>query len=222
MASLIPYTKEMLVERLKRHISDGFPTSSFSASTNEILLYIDQAAAVTIIGQVYAGAKVEGNLAMPEGYLTTYLLPAVTKNSITGYWSTTLPQPPLSLPLGYSITRCYFANSVYGVGSDIIWIKSKRVGRRTSMPMQFGVRGWVEGSTIFLAASNNTSLMGINFYVTMAKSRTESLTETLNMPDDAIENVFNNVVLKLIQRMQLPKDVIQDDLPVGATNITNK
>lgn len=222
MASLVPYTKLMLIQRCRQHIADGFPSSEFSATDNEVMLYIDQAIAFTIVGQVYAGAKVEGNLAMPEGYLTTYLLPAVTKNSITGYWSTTLPQPPLSLPLGYSITRGYFASAANGVGSEIIWIKSKRVARRTSMPMQFGVRGWVEGSTIFLMASNNTSLMGINFYVTMAKYRTESLSEVLNMPDDAIEAVFNNVVGKLLQRMQVPKDVIQDDLPVGATNISNK
>lgn len=215
MASLIPYTKLQLIQRIKQHIANGFPDAAFSTTDNECLLYIDQAIAFTIVGQVYAGAKVEGNLAMPEAYLTTYLLPAVTKNNVTGYWSTTLPQPPLSLPLGYSITRGYFANSVYGVGSDIIWIKSKRVGRRTSMPMQFGVRGWVEGSTIFLAASNNTSLSGINFYVTMAKSRTDSLTETLNMPDDAIEAVFMNVIGKLKDRLQLPKDIIQDDLPSG-------
>lgn len=222
MASLIPYTKKLLIQRIRQHIADGWPTSDFSATDNEVCLYIDQALAFTIVGQVYAGAKVEGNLAMPEGYLTTYLLPAVTRDNVTGYWSTTLPQPPLSLPLGYSITRGYFASSVYGIGSEVIWVKSKRVARRKSMPLQFGVYAHVEGSTLFLEASNNTSLMGINFYVTMAKSRTDSITEVLNMPDDAIEAIFNNVVAKLLQRMQIPKDVIQDDLPVGATNITNK
>src|SRR5712671_1707676 len=105
MASLIQYTKKLLIQRIRQHIANDWPDANFSTSTNEVLLYIDQAIAPTIIGQVYQGAKVEGNLAMPEGYLTTYLLPALTKNSITGYWTSTLPQPPLSLPLGYSITR---------------------------------------------------------------------------------------------------------------------
>ena len=49
----------------------------------------------------------------------------------------------------------------------------------------------------------------------MAKTRTESLTETLNLPDDAIEGIFQNVVNKLIQRMQLPKDIIADDVSAG-------
>lgn len=220
MASLIPQTKKLLIQRIRQHVANDFPSSEFSATENEVLLYIDQALASVIVGMTYNGAKVEGNLAIAEGFLTTYLLPAVAKDSITGYWTTTLPQPPLSLPLGYSITRGYFASAADGVGNDIIWIKSKRVGRRSSMPMQFGVRGWVEGSTLFLQASNNTALYGINCYVTMAKSRTDSITETLNMPDDAIEMIFQNVTAKLIQRLQLPKDVIADDISAGANNIT--
>lgn len=222
MASLIPYTKKLLIQRIRQHIANDWPDASFSTSENETLLYIDQAVAATIVGQVYQGAKLEGNLAMPEAYLSTYLLPAVAKNSITGYWTTTLPQPPLSLPLGYSVTRGYFASSAFGVGSEIIWIKSKRVARRNSMPMQFGVRGWIEGSILFLQASNNTSLLGLNCYVTMAKSRTENINEVLNMPDDAIEAVFQNVVSKLLQRLGTPKDIVQDDISVGASNITNK
>lgn len=222
MASLIPQTKAMLVERIKRHISDDFPNADFGASNNEMILYIDQAIAATLVGQVYNNAKLEGNLAMPEGYLSTFLLPAAAKNNITGYWTTTLPQPPVSLPLGYSITRGYFADAAYGTGTDIIWIKSKRVARRGLMPKQFGVSGWVEGSTLFLEASNNIPLNGVNFYVTMAKTRTTSLDEPLLIPDDAIEAVFQNVVAKLMQRMAIPKDEIQDDVSVGASNISNK
>lgn len=205
----------MLIQRIKQHIADGWPSSEFSSTDNEVLLYIDQAVAATVVGQSYAGAKVEGNLVMPEAWLTTYALPALTVSSTTGYWSTTLPQPPLSLPLGYSITRGYFANTSNKIGTDVFWIKSKRVARRRYMPKQYGVNAWVEGSTIFLEASDGGSLLGNNFYVTMAKSRTDSLTETLNMPDDAIDAIFLNVVGKLKDRLQLPKDIIQDDLPSG-------
>lgn len=222
MASLIPYTKKLLIQRLRQHLVNDFPSSDFNISENEVLLYIDQALAYTLVGQVYAGAKVEGNFAMPESWLTTYLLPALSKDTVTGYWTGTLPQPPVSLPLGYSITRGYFASSSQGVGTDVIWIKSKRVSRRKNMPMQFGVRAWIEGSTIYLEASNGTSLYGVNFYVTMAKTRTDSITETLNLPDDAIDAIFMNVIGKLKDRLMLPKDVIQDDISTGATNISKQ
>lgn len=215
MASLIAYTKQSLIERIKRHIADGWPTSSFSASNNEILLLIDQAAAFNLIGQVYAGAKVEGNLIVPEGWLTTYNVSTPLQDTPSGYWYCTLPQPPVSLPLGYSINRVYIAQRGDGQSMDFLPIEAKRVGYRKWLPMPPGGRYWVDGSKLWLASNDGSSLNEYNFYVNMIKTRTETLTETLNMPDDAIEVVFQNVVAKLVQRMQLPKDIVQDDLPSG-------
>jgi hypothetical protein len=63
--------------------------------------------------------------------------------------------------------------------------------------------------------NNGDSMLSYTVYVEMIKTRTESLTETLNMPDDAIEAVFMNVVSKLKERLQLPKDIIQDDISAG-------
>lgn len=220
MASLIAYTKEMFIERIKRHIANGWPTSSFTASTNEILLYIDQGIAYTLVGQVYAGAKVEGNLVMPEAWLTTYTLATLAQDSPSGYWFSTLPQPPVSLPLGYSINRVYAAQAGSGQSQEILPIKAKRVGYRKMMPMPQGARYWVTGSKIWLAMNDGSSMLEYTVYVEMAKTRTESLTEVMNMPDDAIELVFNNVVGKILQRMGIPKDVVQDDLPSGNTNVT--
>lgn len=215
MASLISYTKAQLIERIKKHMADDFPDSSFSTTDNEMLLYVDQALAFGLVGQAFAGAKVEGNLVMPEAYLTTYLLPDLAQDNVTKEWYTTLPQPPVSLPIGYSITGGYFANSTNGRGKSIYWIKNNRVAYREDMPIPFGVRGWVEGSMVRLKASDGGSLLNEPFYVTMASTRTSSLTDTMTLPDDAIEQIFNNVVSKMIQRMQFPKDKIQDDIAAG-------
>ena len=203
-------------------MSDGFPTDSFSSSENEICLYIDEILAFNLVGKTFGNAKVEGNLVMDEGYLTTYLLPALAQDNITKEWFTTLPQPPVGLPLGYSLDLAYFANSSQGRGVQVHLIRSKRVALRRNLPRQFGVDGWVEGSKFILVASDGGSLFNQNLYVRMAKTRTESLNEVLNMPDDAISLIFDKVVAKLMQRMGIPKDILQDDLPIGATNITNK
>lgn len=220
MASLISYTKKSFIERVKRHIGDGWPTSSFSASDNEVLLYIDQALAFTMVGQVYSMAKIEGNLVLPEAYLTTYSITSIVQDGVTGEWYATLPQPPVSLPLGYSITDVYPVSAGSGKGQSFLPVKSKRTAYRRYMPKPSGGHYKITGSKIFLEASDGSSLGGYTFYVEMAKSRTESLAETLNMPDDAIEQIFNNVVGKVLQRMGIPKDVILDDLPSGVTNIS--
>lgn len=215
MASLVPYTKLQLVQRIKQHIADGWPSSEFSTTDNETMLYIDQAIAFTLVGQVYGMAKVEGNIAVPEAWLTTYELSTISKDNPSGYWYSTLPQPPVSLPLGYSISRVYAAEPGSGQSQDFLPIKAKRVGYRKFLPFPTGARYWVTGSKIWMAMNDGSSLLDYTVYVEMAKTRTESLNETLNMPDDAIEAVFQNVVNKLIQRMQLPKDIIQDDISAG-------
>lgn len=83
------------------------------------------------------------------------------------------------------------------------------------MPFPSGGRYWVEGVKLWAAANDGGSLLSYNFYAQMAKTRTESITETLNMPDDAIEAVFQNVVMKMKDRMQMPKDIIADDISSG-------
>lgn len=215
MASLIAYTKAQLIERIKRHIADDFPNAEFSTTDNEVLLYIDQAAATTLIGQAYNNAKIEGNLCVGEAWYTTYLLPNLAQDSVSGYWYTTLPQPPVNLPLGYSVSRVFFGEAGLGQSREVLPIKAKRVGYRINMPMPTGARYWIEGSKLWIAANDGTSLYGIQLFTTMANTRTESLSETMNLPDDAIEMIFTNVVTKLVQRMQLPKDIIQDDISAG-------
>lgn len=220
--STIIYAKSQLIERVRKHISDGFAGDDISVTDNELLLYIDAALAYNMIGQVYQNAKIDGNLAMPEAYLTTYLINTISQDAPTGYWFVTLPQPPVSLPLGYSINRVYSANVGQGISQDFYPIKAKRLGYRNNMPMPTGVRYWVEGSTMWLVSSNNFPLLNVPVYVQMAKSRTDSLSEPMNLPDDAIQGIFDKVIQELDSRYQQPRDEIKDYQPAGNSNITNQ
>lgn len=215
MASLIAYTKKMLIQRIRQHMVDDFPSAEFGATEREVLLYIDQAAAVAVIGQVYNNAKIEGNICVPEAWLTTYTLDTLQKDTPSGYWYSTLPQPPVSLPLGYSISRIYAAEAGSGQSQDFLPIKAKRVSFRNMMPMPSGARYWVTGSKIWLAANDGGSLFSYTVYAEMIKTRTDDINEVMNLPDDAIENIFQNVVSKLKDRLQLPKDIIVDDISAG-------
>lgn len=221
MASLVEYTKKMLIQRIRKHISNGYANDDFSTSDKELMLYIDQALAFNAVGQVYAGAKVMGTIDVPEGYLTTYSLSALVQDPVTSAWYATLPQPPVSLPLGYSITRAYFASTSFGVSQDILPIKAKRAAYRNNMPRPAGAEyRIVNGSQIHITANDGTALNGLPVYVEMLNTRTSTMSETLNLPDDAIEGIFNNVIQKLTQRYGNPKDIIKDD--IGAGNTTQK
>lgn len=221
MASLVSYTKLSLIQRIRKHINNSYANDDFTTSDKEIMLYIDQALAFNAVGQIYNGAKVLGSLEVPEGYLTRYSLAALVQDQITSEWYATLPQPPVSLPLGYSITRCYFASTQFGVSQEILPIKAKRVAYRNNMPRPAGAEYKVSnGSTIYITANDGSPLSGLQVYVEMLNTRTSSLSDVLNLPDDAIEGIFNNVVQKLKDRFGMPKDIVKDD--IGAGNTTQK
>ncbi len=209
------FTWQQLIERVQIHINNDFPSSDTSLSDNQALLYINEAMSFGLVGQVWQGAKVMGFMEMPEAYIVQFALSVPTQDTVSGYWYTTLPQPPLSLPLGYSINRVYPATTGFGQGKDCIAIKANRVGRRKTMPMQFGVRYWVTAQKLWLAASDGSSLLNQVFYVEMPSTRAVNLSDAMNLPDDATKLIFDLVVARLKDRLGLPQDVILDDLPSG-------
>lgn len=220
MASLISYTKKLLTQRLRQDLANDFPNDEFAISEREVLLHIDQAAASVVVGQVYAETKILGTLEVPEGWLTTYQLAALVQNSVTGDWEADLPQPPVSLPLGYSITRMYFAGTSFGRSQEILPIKAKRAPYRNLMPRPAGAEYRVNGYTVFITANDGSPLSDLDVYVEMIKTRSEDMNELMNLPDDAIEQIYNMAYTKLVQRFKMPKDVIEDE--IGAGNTTQK
>lgn len=221
MASLITYTKKLLVQRVRQDLANDFPDSEFAISEREVLLHIDQALAFNIVGHIWNGSKVTGAMEIPEGVLHTYELPALVQDSVTSEWYTTLPQPPVSLALGYSIPRCYFASTMYGVSQEILPISAKRAGFRRNMPRAAGAEYRVDnGTRLIVTANDGSALSNQTLYVQMIKTRTDSMTEELNMPDDLIELVYNGAYNKLVQRYKMPKDIIDDN--IGAGNNTQK
>lgn len=217
--SLITYSKKMFVERIRRHIANGFPTSEFSITPNEMLLYIDAEIASSMIGASFGMAKIEGVLTTPEAYIVTTELSALVQDNNTGEWYAELPQTPISLPLGYSITNAYFADGANGKSQPIFLIKPQRSAFRDYMPKPSGVSGRVKGNKIYLKAKDNTPLSNLTAFVDMVSTRTNDINESMNLPDDILNAVFDKVVQRCLQRMGLLKDVIKDDQPSSNTNV---
>lgn len=211
----VPYNRKQLIERIKKHVSDGFPNDDFAPSTNEIMLYLDQAIAFSIVGKAYENAKIEGVLAVPEAFEITYNIGNLSQNSDTNEWYGTLPQPPLSLPLGYSIADVYFSSPSSGRSDSALPVRTKRVSYRNFLPIPTGLSYRVENNIIWIKGSNGQYLGGINLYVQMPVNRTSDITAPMNLPDDVIMSVFDTVVKELMQRYQVPQDIVKDELPAG-------
>ena len=211
----IAYTYSMFVERVKKHLNDGFPTTDFKVTSNEVLLYIYSAIPSVLKSQMYENAKVFNIFEVPDAYLLTYQITPLTKNAATNEWKGTLPQTPLELPSGYNITDAYVSQAGYGKGQSIIFTKTKRVPYRNNMPKMAAVYARIETNIIYLQSYNGMPLNGQTLYVQMPISRAASLSDVMSLPDGAIEPIFNKVIETILQRYKIPQDTVLDNLPAG-------
>ena len=210
----LPYTKKSFIERVRRHLADGWPDEEFSISQNEILLYIDTETASSMIGSVYGAAKFDGVLATPEAYIIQAELSGLVQDT-NGEWCADLPQTPISLPLGYSITDMYFVDPTYGVSQPVLPIKTQRSAYRDFMPKPTGCSYRVLGKQVRVKSKDGSPLSGITLYAEMVSTRTEDVNEPMNLPDDILSVIFDKVVARCTQRMGLPKDIVKDDISSG-------
>lgn len=211
----ITYSKRQLYERITKHLNDGWPGNDWKVTLNETVLYIDSAIPAVLKAQMFENAKVFNIFEVPDSYLVTYLITPLTKNTPTNEWKGTLPQTPLEIPTGYNITDAYISQPGFGKGQSIIFTQTKRVPYRDNMPKIAAVYARIETNIIYLQSYNGMPLNGQNLYVQMPISRTDSVDDIMSLPDGAIDLIFNKVVATILQRYQIPQDIVADNLPPG-------
>ena len=211
----LPYTKKAFIERVEKHLNDDFPGEDFKITSNEILLYIDSFIPGVMKGNIFENAKVTGFLDVPEGYLATYSFTISNRNSSTKEWYVTLPQTPLALPTGYDITNVYVADPVNGRSKNAFPVKVKREAIRSYLPKPSGFAYRLDGDMMYLSANDGGSLLNYELQVQMPISRTEDIDAVMTLPDDAIEIIFQKTIATILQRYQIPQDVVKDNLPAG-------
>lgn len=212
-------TFQVFAERVKRRIFNGYPSIAENTTNNEIYLYFYEACGVAITRMSNSNLQVEGVRSIPEGFLTTYKFSTFTKDYARGWYSVTLQQPPVNLPLGYSIVSPYFGNAGF-VGYPLIAVHPFQRGYYSKLPTpNFGGYYFVENN-IFYVDTVGADINSVgSLYVPMLSPRTAtgSDTDTINMPDDAFSMVFDIVVQKLTQRLEIKKDRETDGKPIAHT-----
>lgn len=214
MAAII-YSKKQLVERVIRHLNDNWPGEDWTVTYNEVLLYIDSSIPGVLKGQMFEGAKITGVIDVPEAYLVNTEFTISSQDAVTKEWYVTLPQTPMELPTGYDITNVYFTDPSLGISGSTLPIKAKRVPFREYMPKPTGVSYRLQGQNMYLKMSNGGSLLDFTLNVQMPVSRTTDINAPMNLPDGAIEPLFQKTVAAILQRYQIPQDVVKDNLPAG-------
>lgn len=221
MITTITYGK--FVEQIKKFVSNGWPDIADNYTDNEILMYVYQMLAAEIVVASTNNMKYTGFFSTPEGFITDYDFPVNlwSKDPNTGYYFVQLPEPPVNLPIGYSIQSPVFV----GFGSEsypLIWVQTFQRGYGTKGPLpNFGIYCFVKNNTLFLDTQSKSLFgSGLTLRVPMLSSRsvTGNDADLINASDDQLAAVFEMVTDKLTGRLSRPQTLTNDGntLPVGA------
>lgn len=205
-----------LIERIKKFIENGWPTITFTSTDNEILLYVYEAVGQAIVTASNQGLQIDGIRSLPEGYITEFSfdMSVIPTDVDTNNKIIDLPAPPVSLPLGYSISAPYFT----GLGSSsypLIAIESHTRGYALKLPTpNFGVYYYIQGSKMNLVSPSAADLSSFKLKVPMMSPRSQngSMDDQLNIPDDQMGPIFDTVTNRLIKKHAQPKDNVNDGI----------
>jgi len=218
MAIIGTSTFGQFFDRVKKFLQNNWSDVKFDLTDNDIGMYTYECIGAVIAQMSERAFQEVGIRSVPEGFITTYKFTGadMSQDKDTGYYSLTLPSPPVGLPLGISLQSITFAKQGQ-VSFPVIWVNPYQKGfyDRIATP-NFGVYGWVEGSTLFLN-TQAFDLIGadLSIRVPMLSTRTAtgSADDIMNVPDDALSMIFDMVVQKLTAKESKPRDNVNDGSP---------
>jgi hypothetical protein len=195
--------KNQLIERVQRYLSNGLVSDDFAPSKNEISLYINDAIAAVVTKTAKGNYGLDAVLSVPEGVLSRFSFTSFTKDSGTGEWYVTLPDAPLSLPLGYSISDVYFTGTK-GRGIPCYAVNQKAESYFRNLPRPTAAYYYIEGGKMYLCDINLLAT-DLTLKVVMVSPSSTNDDSTINLSPDLVQEVFNIVVAQMTQRFATMK-----------------
>ena len=202
-------TTSQMIDRVRRTYYNNYQSDASVLTDNEILLFINDAVATAITKQTNENYAITGIMSVPEGYISTFQITSLVKSADTGFYSATIPHPPLGLADSSGIQSCFFVG-VKGQSKPVIHVSPNEVDFFRFMPSPpLAAFYWIEGATLFVFAKTNLpSTTKLN--IRMTTMTTSNLDAPINVPPDAIDFVYTTVLGKLIQRKQIVSDDVLD------------
>ena len=205
-------TRQQLIDRILRFYYNDYPDDAATVSNNEVDLYINDSIAAVMNKQAMDAYNITGIVSVPDGYITTYTLTTPTLNDNTGFYSTSIPHPPIGLPDSAGIIGVYFGGG-RGQSKPILYVSPREVDYFLSMPKPpQAAFYWIENSTIYFWCRTDISHTSDSIYIRMATNVQSNANAVLNIPPEAVDMVFTAVIQKLLQRKGIIPDLVNDGI----------
>jgi len=204
-------TRKALIEQVRRLYYGGIPSDDATLTENEVNLYINQAIAYIAKVNYTDAIKLDGVETVSDAFYATFKNLAITKDNDTGYYSTTLPHPPLGLSRGYGISTVTFPVNTGSLAKAPTPISPREldiIDNLKSPPSR--IYYWAEGNKLWFKSYVN--LVGRFAIVRMVSAENTDLTSEVNVPIEYISDMINWILNQLKVRKGMPEDTTNDGL----------
>jgi hypothetical protein len=204
-------TRKALIEQVRRLYYGGIPSDDATLTENEVNLYINQAIAYIAKVNYTDAIKLDGVETVSDAFYATFKNLAITKDNDTGYYSTTLPHPPLGLSRGYGISTVTFPVNTGSLAKAPTPISPREldfIDNLKSPPSR--IYYWAEGNKLWFKSYQN--LVGRFAIVRMVSAENTDLTSEVNVPVEYISDMINWILNQLKVRKGMPEDTTNDGL----------
>jgi hypothetical protein len=145
-------------------------------------------------------AELESVTYMNDFYYATFKNRSVAKDTDTGYYYFSLPQVPLGLPRGISISGVYFKSAEGQLTETVVQIAPQEIDLMRGLPMpRSKVYGWAEGDQFYMMSYKN---------ITGLKAMVRMVTTKIDECDDIPDNVGLQAADLVIRRLKARTNVI--------------
>ena len=203
-------TRKVLIEQIRRLYYGGIPSDDSNLTENEVNIYINQAIAYFAKQNYTESINLDGIENVNDAFYATFKGLTITKDNDTGYYSATLPHPPVGLSRGYGISTVTFPVST-GLSKAPIPISPREldyVDKITTPPSK--IFYWAEGNK--MRFKSYTNLNGKTASVRMIANAQTTLTDEMNLPDDLYPFVMDYILKVLNSRKATQPDIMNDNI----------
>lgn len=149
-------TKAQMIELIQRDVNNGLPFDDAQITDNEISLWLGQSIASVMEDRYKKDAEMESITYMNDFYYATFKNRAVSKDTDTGFYYLSLPQVPLGLPRGISISGIYFKSAEGQLTETVVQVAPQEIDLMRSIPMPKNkIYGWAEGQLFYMMSYKN-------------------------------------------------------------------
>lgn len=203
-------TRKVLIEQIRRLYYGGTPSDDANLTENEVNVYINQAIAYFAKVNYSDAINLDGIETVGDAFYSTFKNLPITRDNDTGYYSTTLPHPPLGLARGYGISTVTFPVST-GLAKAPTPISPREVDyiEQVKLPPS-KIFYWAEGNKLWF--KSYTNLVGKFAIVRMITAENSDKTAELNVPAEYISDIINWIMNQLRVRKGMPEDTTNDGL----------